>query len=82
MSIEDARKFYEKLVADEDARDEAKEAWGHVERLARKHGYDFTHAEFFDFVHEKTGMTKIGTSEEHDETDTCICIIPSEPPRY
>ncbi len=82
MSIEDAGKFYQKLVEDEGARAEAMEAWGQIEALARKHGYHFTHAEYFDFVHGHTGMTNIGTSEEHDDTDTCICIVPSEPPRF
>lgn len=82
MSMEDARSFYQKLVEDEAARDEAKEAWGHVEALAKKHGYHFTHAEYYDVIHSETGMTKVGKSDEHDETDTCICIIPSEPPGF
>lgn len=82
MSVEDAQKFYDKVVSDPKLRGEVKATFGKVQEIARRHGLEFTHAEYFDFVHEKTGMTKVGRSEEHDDTDTCICFVPSETPRF
>ena len=82
MSAEDAKKFFDLVNSDQSVRDEVKKTWDQVAQVAQKHGLDFSHAEYFDHIHEHTGMTKIGRSHERDDPDTCICVVPSEPPRF
>jgi len=82
MSMEDAKKFYEHAAGDKAVRDEIVSHWDNIHKIAEKHGYSFTHAEYYDFIHAHTGMTNVGPSHEQDETDTCITVILSETPRY
>ena len=84
MSAGDAKKFYELVATDKEIQKEVKAHWNHIDKLAKKHSLSFTHSEYYDFIHAHTGMTKVATSDsdDHDDTDTCFTLIPSEPPRF
>jgi hypothetical protein len=81
MSKEHARKFHDRLHTDKALRDEIKGVWGQIEKIAKKQGFQFDHSEYYDVLHEASGMTKVGKSDTQDDTDTCLPFL-SEPPRY
>lgn len=88
MSKEDVKKLHD-LVNAGDAKSDAimsdmKASWTHMEKIQAEHGLSFTFEEFYDYMHEHTGMTKVEKSdhESHDKTDTCWFCVVSEPPRH
>ena len=83
MSMEDVQKLYDMANSDRKVLEDIKAGWSHMQTLQKKYDLNFTFEEYFDYMHEHLGMTKVEKSDHpsHDKTDTCaICVI-SEPPR-
>ncbi len=76
MSAERAKEFYHHAAKSEAIREELKGAWQGIEAVAKKHGFEFTMAEYYDFLHEHTGMTKVSksNSDPHVNLITIFCV--------
>ncbi len=81
MSKEGAKNFHEALKTDVALREKVKAHLSGIEKVGADHGYDFDHTELYDVIHEESGMTKVGKSEDHEETHTCVPFL-SETPKY
>ena len=78
MSVDNARKFYEKLQSDPKVEEEVSKLADEICKVGEKYGHTFTKSDFKLFLKEAWNMAEQSTQGGQEDPDTCF----SEPPTF